>query len=121
MTEAPDDNWAKVGATYILADSLARKRHSRPPGRPGFERLGDVSGDALAAMVCAHPLRRLGYGFVVPLLEGDHVTEDAGTGFVHTAPSHGREDFELWTANTRLFSSAGSRRAFPTRWTRTAC
>ena len=36
------------------------------------------------------------------MLDGDHVTEEAGTGFVHTAPGHGREDFELWTANHRL-------------------
>ena len=40
-----------------------------------------------------------GYDFNVPLLEGDHVTDDAGTGFVHTAPGHGREDFDVWTAN----------------------
>jgi isoleucyl-tRNA synthetase len=39
------------------------------------------------------------YAFPVPLLDGDHVTDDAGTGFVHTAPSHGREDFEIWMAN----------------------
>ena len=56
---------------------------------------------------CAHPLHALGYGFVVPLLDGDHVTEDAGTGFVHTAPGHGREDFELWTASTRLLQERG--------------
>ena len=58
-------------------------------------------------MVCAHPLHAHGYGFVVPLLDGDHVTEDAGTGFVHTAPGHGREDFELWTASTRLLQERG--------------
>ncbi|MGL5137742.1 MAG: isoleucine--tRNA ligase, partial [Beijerinckiaceae bacterium] len=39
-----------------------------------------------------------GYDFQVPLLDGDHVTDDAGTGFVHTAPGHGREDFDIWTA-----------------------
>ncbi len=64
-------------------------------------------------MLCAHPLRRLGYGFVVPLLDGDHVTEDAGTGFVHTAPSHGREDFELWTASTRLLQQQGIETRIP--------
>ena len=37
-----------------------------------------------------------GYDFDVPLLAGDHVTDDAGTGFVHTAPGHGREDFDVW-------------------------
>ena len=35
------------------------------------------------------------------------MTEDAGTGFVHTAPGHGREDFELWTASTRLLQERG--------------
>ncbi len=46
----------------------------------------------------AHPLKGLGggYEYVVPMLAGDHVTDDAGTGFVHTAPGHGREDFEAW-------------------------
>ncbi len=38
------------------------------------------------------------YSFPVPLLDGDHVTDDTGTGFVHTAPGHGRDDFEIWTA-----------------------
>src|SRR5438270_675487 len=51
-------------------------------------------------MVCAHPLADLdaGYAFPVPLLAGDHVTEDAGTGFVHTAPGHGAEDYQVWLA-----------------------
>ncbi|WP_247187105.1 class I tRNA ligase family protein, partial [Escherichia coli] len=40
-----------------------------------------------------------GYGFSVPLLAGDHVTDDAGTGFVHTAPGHGADDFEVWKAH----------------------
>ncbi|MCL4146504.1 UNVERIFIED_CONTAM: hypothetical protein GTU68_039537 [Idotea baltica] len=39
-----------------------------------------------------------GYQFLIPVLEGDHVTADAGTGFVHTAPGHGRDDFEIWVA-----------------------
>ena len=37
--------------------------------------------------------------FDVPLLAGEHVTEDTGTGFVHTAPGHGTEDFEIWEQN----------------------
>ncbi|MGD9816948.1 MAG: isoleucine--tRNA ligase [Hyphomonadaceae bacterium] len=39
----------------------------------------------------------VGYAFEVPLLAGDHVTDDAGTGFVHTAPGHGADDFVIWT------------------------
>ncbi len=52
-------------------------------------------------MVARHPLAGKGYDFDVPLLAGDHVTDDTGTGFVHTAPGHGREDFEVWTRQPR--------------------
>jgi isoleucyl-tRNA synthetase len=106
VTEAPADNWAKVGATYIVAQSLAQSVFDAAKVT-AFEFLGEVKAEALASMVCAHPLHAHGYGFIVPLLDGDHVTEDAGTGFVHTAPGHGREDFELWTASTRLLQERG--------------
>jgi isoleucyl-tRNA synthetase len=112
VTDAPADNWAKVGATYILAESLAQSVFDAAKVT-AFEFLGAVKGDALASMVCAHPLHDHGYGFVVPLLDGDHVTEDAGTGFVHTAPGHGREDFELWTASTRLLQERGVETRIP--------
>jgi len=45
--------------------------------------------------ICRHPLNGRGYDFAVPLLEASHVTSDTGTGFVHTAPSHGEDDFNL--------------------------
>src|SRR5262249_36960049 len=45
--------------------------------------------------------------FDVPLLDGDHVTDDAGTGFVHTAPSHGREDFDIWMAMKGALEARG--------------
>ncbi len=53
----------------------------------------DVNREGLCR--AAHPLRSHGYDFDVPLLSGEHVTADTGTGFVHTAPGHGEEDFEL--------------------------
>ncbi len=106
VSDAPAGNWAKVGATYILAQSLAQSVFDAAKVAQ-FEFLGEVEGDALASMTCAHPLHSHGYGFVVPLLDGEHVTEDAGTGFVHTAPGHGREDFELWTSSTRLLQERG--------------
>jgi isoleucyl-tRNA synthetase len=58
----------------------------------------------LQGIVCRHPLHSYneGYSFAVPLLDGDHVTDDTGTGFVHTAPSHGREDFDIWMAKARF-------------------
>jgi isoleucyl-tRNA synthetase len=112
VTDAPADNWAKVGATYILAQSLAQSVFDAAKVS-AFQFLGEVTGNALGSMVCAHPLHARGYGFVVPLLDGDHVTEDAGTGFVHTAPGHGREDFELWTASARLLQERGIETRIP--------
>ncbi len=38
----------------------------------------------------------MGYAFDVPLLDGNHVTDDTGTGFVHTAPGHGADDYNIW-------------------------
>ncbi|MDP2193188.1 MAG: isoleucine--tRNA ligase [Alphaproteobacteria bacterium] len=52
-------------------------------------------GSSFKNTLCAHPLRGQGYDFDVPLLSGAHVTTEAGTGLVHTAPSHGEEDFVL--------------------------
>jgi isoleucyl-tRNA synthetase len=54
-----------------------------------------------------------GYEFTVPLLPGDHVTDDTGTGFVHTAPGHGREDFDVWMANARELEARGINTAIP--------
>ena len=76
----------------------------------------------LAELVCAasrSPGLRGDYYFVVPLLAGDHVTDDAGTGFVHTAPGHGRDDFDIWTANAASLRRAALRRRFLTLSMRT--
>ena len=93
----------------MLADALAEDvfKQARVDG---FEKLRDVTADEIGALTCAHPLREAGLGgyeFDVPLLEGDHVTEEAGTGFVHTAPGHGVEDFEIWMARRRDIELAG--------------
>ncbi|MBT9368921.1 isoleucine--tRNA ligase [Rhizobium sp. CSW-27] len=69
--------------------------------------LRSVEGWELKEVVCAHPLVDLGYTFDVPLLDGDHVTDDAGTGFVHTAPSHGREDFDAWMGHAKALAERG--------------
>jgi isoleucyl-tRNA synthetase len=74
-----------------------------------------LPAETLDAVECAHPLRGLdgGYEFIVPLLAGDHVTDDTGTGFVHTAPGHGREDFDVWTANARELEARGISTTIP--------
>jgi len=90
VTEAAEGALAKVGEKIALADALAEAtaRHAKIT----LNRVG--TADPKGA-VAAHPLRGQGYQFDVPLLPGDHVTADTGTGFVHTAPGHGEEDFEL--------------------------
>jgi isoleucyl-tRNA synthetase len=114
VTDAANENWAKVGDKIIVADTLANDvfKQARVVA---FERKDDISGDMLAGMLCKHPLAGLvgGYEFVVPLLEGDHVTDDTGTGFVHTAPGHGREDFDIWTANARALEARGINTTIP--------
>ncbi|MCE9507353.1 MAG: isoleucine--tRNA ligase [Alphaproteobacteria bacterium] len=52
-------------------------------------------GSSLAGVICKHPLHGKGYDFDVPLLAGDFVTTDTGTGFVHIAPGHGEDDYRL--------------------------
>src|SRR6185437_5398989 len=52
-----------------------------------------------AGWICRHPFHGRGYEFEVPLLPAEHVTADTGTGFVHTAPSHGEDDFNLGRAH----------------------
>ncbi len=115
VTAAPDGNWAKAGDRLVLADALAGDVLGAARVE-GYERLRAVGTDDFEAAVCAHPLRDAGlggYGFDVPLLAGDHVTDDAGTGFVHTAPGHGREDFEIWTAGEAGLKARGIETAIP--------
>jgi isoleucyl-tRNA synthetase len=54
-----------------------------------FKVVGHVSGSALEGLKLQHPF----YNRQVPVILGTHVTTDAGTGFVHTAPDHGADDF----------------------------
>ncbi len=58
-----------------------------------------VHGESLDGTLCAHPLRGQGYDFDVPVLLGDFVTTEQGSGLVHQAPAHGEEDFALCRAH----------------------
>ncbi|HXX25990.1 MAG TPA: isoleucine--tRNA ligase [Pseudolabrys sp.] len=112
VTDAPTDNWAKVGEVFILADKLAAEvfKQARVTGH---EKIANIAASELATITCAHPLRGRGYDFIVPLFDGEHVTDDTGTGFVHTAPGHGREDFDIWTKNVALLAASGINTLIP--------
>ncbi|ATQ57097.1 isoleucine--tRNA ligase [Paracoccus yeei] len=90
---------AKPGELLVLADALAEsvKQAARIEA---LTRVGDVAASDMEGVVLSHPFRGVEgaageWDYDVPLLPGDHVTDDAGTGFVHTAPSHGDDDYQL--------------------------
>ncbi len=93
----PFEPWARFGDLMVVADKLAEDVRQAAK-IAAWTRLYGVDPEGL---VCAHPFRGQGYDFPVPLLAGDHVTDDAGTGFVHTAPSHGADDYAVWIASGR--------------------
>ena len=60
-----------------------------------------IKGSDLAGTICRHPMHELGGFFAKPrpMLPGDFVTTDSGTGLVHMAPDHGEDDFALCKAH----------------------
>ena len=73
----------------VLAKDLAEAAMKRY-GVESCQVLGEAKGRALELLQLQHPF----YARQVPVILGDHVTTDAGTGLVHTAPAHGLEDFQ---------------------------
>ncbi|MEI6799463.1 MAG: class I tRNA ligase family protein, partial [Pseudomonadota bacterium] len=94
-----ENSTAKVGELLVLGDALA-EAVMKSAKVEAFTRLRDVAAAEMTGVLLAHPYRGIEGGagewdFDVPLLPGDHVTDDAGTGFVHTAPSHGDDDYQM--------------------------
>ncbi len=113
VTAAENDYGPQPGEKLIFADALAEGSFVK--AKLEYKRLRGVKPEELATLVCSHPLKGFGggYGFPVPLLPGEHVTDDAGTGFVHTAPGHGREDFDAWMDAARDLQARGIDTAIP--------
>jgi isoleucyl-tRNA synthetase len=93
VADATDGSLARPGENLLLADTLAEQvaKHAKMM----ISRVRTLSNDELKSLVAAHPLRSVGYAFEVPVLPAAFVTADTGTGFVHNAPGHGEDDFEL--------------------------
>ncbi len=90
---APDFDYALVqidGQAVILAKDLVESVMQRI-GVTDYTILGTVKGAELELLRFTHPFM----GFDVPAILGDHVTLDAGTGAVHTAPGHGPDDYVI--------------------------
>ncbi len=98
VTDAPEDNWVRKGERYVLADKLAEGVFGKARVEQ-FSRVsdaGDLSGTSLS-----HPLAGADgsdgeWDDPRDFRAADFVTDDEGTGFVHCAPSHGMEEFELY-------------------------
>ncbi len=99
---------AKVGERLVLAETLAEKVKDAAK-ITAWTRLNDINP---ARLGCAHPFAGSGYDFPVPLFAGEHVTDDTGTGFVHTAPGHGEEDFDIWMQHPEAHPKDGPKVPF---------
>ena len=98
-SEVAEGSQIKVGETVIVAVKLAKSVFDAAKVT-AFKSLFWIDDIDLGTFVCAHPFRGIEGGkkewdYPVPLLPGDHVTDDVGTGFVHTAPSHGDDDYQM--------------------------
>jgi isoleucyl-tRNA synthetase len=85
--------WPTSWPRAVLAQPPSCRRHD-------VSALARCEGRGTEGAGLAHPFRGIEGGngewdYDVPMLPGDHVTDDAGTGFVHTAPSHGDDDYQL--------------------------
>lgn len=97
VSVSPVEDYVLVSAVYqgktyyfIFAQALAEKALERY-GMTDYQMLAQVKGEALENILLQHPL----YDRHVPIILGDHVTIEEGTGNVHTAPAHGPDDYEV--------------------------
>ncbi|MEC7236876.1 MAG: class I tRNA ligase family protein, partial [Pseudomonadota bacterium] len=85
---------AKDGDVICLATELVEEVTSAI-GITATETLATLAGREIEGTVSLHPMNGHGYDHEVPMLLADYVTTEQGTGFVHIAPGHGVEDYEL--------------------------
>jgi isoleucyl-tRNA synthetase len=96
ILEIIEGSHSTVGDEVIIADALAEqfKEKCKIEKLEKIKSLEDISN-----IVCNHPFYNSGYEFDVNLYHADFVTLEQGTGFVHIAPGHGPDDYELGKAN----------------------
>ena len=75
---------------FVIAEELLKSVAERCKWS-GYTNLGSAKGADLEGLPLCHPF----YDLELPIILGDHVTTDAGTGAVHTAPDHGEDDFRV--------------------------
>ncbi|WP_294619566.1 isoleucine--tRNA ligase [uncultured Roseovarius sp.] len=102
VTDTPEECWAKPGDRFLLADKLAGDVMARARLEDSmWKRVRGVSAEELSGLSLAHPLAGAEgangeWDDPRDFRAADFVTDEEGTGFVHCAPSHGMEEFELY-------------------------
>ncbi len=102
VTGAPEECWAAEGDRFLLADNLAADVFKRARlSEDQYARVRSVSADLLAGLTLLHPLAGAEgangeWDAPRDFRAADFVTDTEGTGFVHCAPSHGMEEYELY-------------------------
>ena len=86
---------------YALSLRTGANEHGTGAPESGAANITIYRGSDLAGTICRHPMHALGGFFAKPrpMLSGDFVTTDSGTGLVHMAPDHGEDDFALCKAH----------------------
>jgi len=84
----------KIVIADALIDSVVKDTKIQ-----SFKKLKNFKGKDLKGTICNHPFLKLGYEYDIPMLEASFVNTEQGTGFVHCAPSHGPDDFNLCMNN----------------------
>lgn len=92
LVEGPARSGKRV--LLVIAAALVEKALARY-GVESLKLLGHANGAALNGTKLHHPF----YDRIVPVILGDHVSAEDGTGAVHTAPDHGVEDFVVGREN----------------------
>ena len=102
VISTPAESWVNVGDRLILADNLAADVMTKARLDGGqYQRVRDVPASDLEDLGLLHPLARAEGGNgewddVRDFRAADFVTDTEGTGFVHCAPSHGMDEYELY-------------------------
>ncbi|TVP93933.1 MAG: isoleucine--tRNA ligase, partial [Roseinatronobacter sp.] len=99
VTDVQENSTAKVGDRIILNANLAANA-MQAAKVTDWKVIQRLDNEVFDEVYCNHPFHgvegaKREWDYKVPILPGDHVTQEAGTGFVHTAPSHGDDDYQI--------------------------
>ncbi|QEK38988.1 isoleucine--tRNA ligase [Candidatus Nesciobacter abundans] len=100
----------KVVVAESICDDFLKKTNITE-----YSKITTIKSSDLKNCICAHPMNDIGFDYNIPLIFGEHVTLDQGTGLVHTAPSHGEEDFHAGKKYNLLIENLIDEKGFFTK------